>query len=82
MQKKYDIFIEANETGVKKYVPIHKPQERGKQDWFNTKCADAKKKRKHRKDGKEMRTKEDFKTARKEYVRIKRGKERIRKGYC
>ncbi len=58
VQEKYDIFTEAYERGVKKYIPLYKSIERGKQDWFNTKCADAKKREtKHGKGGKEIRTK-------------------------
>ncbi|XP_050725009.1 uncharacterized protein LOC127002828 [Eriocheir sinensis] len=81
VQEKY-IFMEAYETGVMKYVPLYKPKEKGKNDWFNARCADAKEKRdkawKRLKRNKNQRNKEDFKIARNEYVKIRREKE---KGY-
>ncbi len=35
VQDKYDIFMELYETGVKKYVPLYKLIEKGKQVSFN-----------------------------------------------
>lgn len=45
VREKYDISMDAYETGVMKYVPLYKPKERGKFDWFNARCADAQEKR-------------------------------------
>lgn len=73
--------MDAYETGVMKYVPLYKPKERGKFDWFNARCADAQEKEtkrgRDRKKKKNQRNK-DFKIARNEYVKIRREEE---KGY-
>ena len=54
VQEKYNIFMETYRAGVTKFVPIYKPREEGKQDWFNARCASVKERRDgHGKDGKE-----------------------------
>lgn len=64
VQEKYDIFMEAYNTGVKKYVPVYRPKVKGRKDWFNAKCANAKEKRdKAWKRLKEGRIKETKKTS-------------------
>lgn len=45
VQEKYDIFMEAYQSGVMKYVPENKLKEKGKKDWFNARCAKAKEKK-------------------------------------
>ena len=75
-------FLEIYENGINKHVPLYKSREKGKQDWFNRRCAEAKQKRdeawKRMKKRRNHRNKEDYKWARNEYVLVRREEE---KGY-
>lgn len=37
--------MEIYREGVRRFVPKHRPKEKGKKDWFNARCAKAKEKR-------------------------------------
>ena len=73
---KWQIFLSIYNTGLDKYVPKLGERGKWKEDWFNKKCEKAKEVRDAawktwRKRG-TSRTKEEYKTARNEYVRIRR----------
>ena len=79
VQEKYEIFLDKYEEGVKRFVPNQKVK-RGKHEWYNKKCTEAKKK-KDRAGKKMMRqrdgnTREEYKMARNEYSKIRKEEER------
>ncbi len=79
VQKKYEVFLSKFREGVERYVPRYKVKE-NKKVWFNEKCAEAKKKKerawkKMRKQWNEI-NREEYRTARNDYVKIRREEER------
>ena len=79
VQEKYETFMVKYNEGIQKYVPIYKVK-KSKQDWYNARCAQAKKiKDKAWKKLKIQRNeacREQYKEARNEYIRIRREEER------
>jgi len=76
VQHKYDFFLEKYEQGIKKHVPLYIVK--GKKEWFNAVCVKAKEKRdkawKRMKRKSTERNRGEYKLARNEYVRIRRGR--------
>ena len=79
VQKKYEIFLEKYNDGVKKYVPLYNVR-RKKYSWYNARCQEAKraKDRAWKKLIKQRNlfNSERYKEARNEYIRIRREEER------
>ena len=76
VQEKYDIFMKIYKTGAKNFVPKYKQKEEEKQDWFNARCFMAKEKRdtawRSWKRNKNIRNRENFRSARNEYVKVRK----------
>ena len=80
VQEKYNIFMEAYNSGVMEYVPRYRPRKEGIKEWFNGRCAKAKEKRddawRKWKRYRNTRNKENFRKARNEYMKVRKEEER------
>ena len=78
IQEKWQEFIKMYEEGIEKYVPKIKENKKKKKEWFNRKCEECRRKKEEAwnklRKGRNNRVDlwERYKTARNEYVRIRR----------
>ena len=75
LKKRYDFFLMIYERAVKKYFPFYQVKEIGERKWHNGKCDRAKEERDRawmRLESKlKQKTKEEYKLASNEYVKIR-----------
>ena len=80
IQEKYNIFLQIYNEAVMRYVPLYEIKEKGKQEWFNLRCLEAKKKKerswrnyKRRRNNTNW---EKYKQMRNDYTKVRREEEK------